>query len=119
MTVVIEQLGLRADTCLDDVDDAIAKFRIFLMKLNGIDFGSVAYQLMYPSEGEGLTIEQATAAIEQYRQFLIIVYKYPDRTLRPSRLVDQVWHCHLLDSQRYRTDCMEIFGRFVDHYPFE
>jgi hypothetical protein len=119
MTVVIEPLGLRADTGLDDVDDAVAKLKIFLEKLNRVDFGSVAYQLMYPGEGEGLTIEQATAAIEQYRQFLVMVYKYPDRTLRPSRLVDRAWHCHLLDSQRYRTDCMEIFGRFVDHYPFE
>ena len=35
-----------------------------------------------------------------------------------SRSVDQVWHEHILWTQKYRQDCERIFeGRFLDHVP--
>ena len=35
-----------------------------------------------------------------------------------SRSVDEVWHEHILWTQKYRQDCERIFeGRFLDHVP--
>lgn len=90
----------------------------FLNKLNQVDFGPTAYKLIYPGDGEGLTIEQATAAIEKYRHFLVLVYLYPDRTIIPSKMVDFVWHQCILFTMKYEKDCMEVFGYFVHHDPF-
>lgn len=90
----------------------------FLEKFNRIDFGPIAFKLMHPDGQNGWTREEATAAIEQYRRFLLLVYLYPDRMIVPSRAVDQVWHEHILDTQKYQEDCLEVFGYLLHHYPY-
>jgi hypothetical protein len=90
----------------------------FVKKLNLVDFGSTAFKLMKPNEGEGWTLAQTTEAIEEYRRFLLLHYLYPDRRLVPSRIVDIVWHHHVLDTEKYQKDCLEVFGYFLHHYPF-
>ncbi|NJN62224.1 MAG: hypothetical protein HC795_12465 [Coleofasciculaceae cyanobacterium RL_1_1] len=59
-----------------------------------------------------------TIAIEQYCRFLCLMSLYPDRPLVPTPMLDQVWHVHILDTQRYRRDCLALFGQFIDHQPF-
>lgn len=90
----------------------------FLEKFNRIDFGPIGFKLMHPDGQNGWTLEEATAAIEQYRCFLLLVYLYPDRMIVPSRAVDQVWHEHILDTQKYQEDCLEVFGHLLHHYPY-
>lgn len=92
--------------------------RAFLERLMAIDFGPIAFKLIHPDEGEGLTLDQATHAIEQYRRFLFLHHRYPDHSLVPSQEVDRVWHVHILDTAKYREDCEALFGRFIDHYPY-
>lgn len=58
-----------------------------------------------------------TIAIEQYGCFLCLMSLYPDRPLVPTPILDQVWHVHILDTQRYRRDCLALFGQFIDHQP--
>ena len=36
----------------------------------------------------------------------------------PCKIVDEIWHQHILDTAAYRRDCEAIFGRFLDHYPY-
>lgn len=90
----------------------------FLERLNRLDFGPIAFQLMNPDDKPGLTLAEATAAIEDYRRFLVLSYLYQDRAIVPSRSVDRVWHLHLLDSQKYISDCMEVLGYVLHHYPY-
>lgn len=92
--------------------------RAFLTRLGQVDFGPIAFKLMNPEEEGGLTLEQATYAIQQYRRFLFLHYCYPDHPLVPSKAIDQVWHIHILDTEKYRKDCEFLFGRFLDHYPY-
>lgn len=92
--------------------------QFFLEKLAAIDFEPIAFKLMYPDEGNGLTLAQATHAIEQYRRFLFLHHRYPDQPLVPSQEIDRVWHVHILDTAKYREDCEFLFGRFIDHYPY-
>jgi hypothetical protein len=43
---------------------------------------------------------------------------YPDRDIVPCKLVDEIWHQHILDTTAYRTDCESVFGRFLAHFPY-
>lgn len=90
----------------------------FLQRLAAIDFGPIAFKLMHPESGAGWTLEQVTQAINQYRRFLFLHHRHPNLPLVPSRVVDQVWHTHILDTAKYREDCNLLFGRFIDHYPY-
>jgi hypothetical protein len=58
-----------------------------------------------------------SAAIAAYRSFLenIAVGK----TETPGSDVDEVWHEHILHTQRYADDCEAIFGGFLHHMPDE
>lgn len=92
--------------------------REFLAKLSSIDFGPIAYKLINPEVGEGWSLQQATKAIEGYRRFLFLVYRYPEQQIVPSREVDEVWHTHILDTIKYRQDCDLLFAKFMDHWPY-
>lgn len=84
-----------------------------------LEFGSVKYRLMKPESGCGLTDEQADWAIAQYICFLMLFWLYPNTNyFVPSQLIDRVWHCHLLDTQKYMKDCQLLFGSYIHHFPF-
>lgn len=79
-------------------------------------------------ETHGWTRGEATAAERRYRDFLwacwnVINNKVPEigtpgRFAAFSRSVDNVWHQHILWTEKYRKDCARVFdGRFLDHVP--
>ena len=54
----------------------------------------------------------------EYKQFLYLIYKNPGKTIVPwSQDMDDLWHEHILDTNRYAQDCQTIFGRFIHHDP--
>jgi len=59
----------------------------------------------------------AQSAISEYRRMLYLIQKRPDAPVVPSRLVDLVWHEHILDTQRYKADSQRLFGRYIHHAP--
>jgi len=56
-------------------------------------------------------------AIAEYRRMLHIIQKFPGVPAVPSKLVDLVWHEHILDTQTYRHDSQRLFGKYVHHAP--
>lgn len=56
-------------------------------------------------------------AEKHYRYFLALHVLYPTKTIVPTELVDKVWHCHILSTKKYRRDCNDLFGYFMDHEP--
>jgi hypothetical protein len=69
-------------------------------------------------EEHGWSDADAEEAVRWYRNHLLLCYLYPDRPISAlSREADQLWHCHILDTVRYREDCQRIFGEFLDHQP--
>src|SRR6185437_430953 len=84
-----------------------------------LDLEPVVYKLMHPEPAiPRLSLEQADQAVALYRGFLKLRALRPGFALVPTRLIDQVWHTHVLDTAKYRADCDQVFGRFVDHYPY-
>lgn len=65
----------------------------------------------------GWSKEKATQQILNYKRCLWIRQKYPDVSFVPNKDIDQVWHNHILYTQRYAQDCQILFGTFLHHTP--
>jgi hypothetical protein len=63
------------------------------------------------------TYDEAKICERLYKNFLILMRKYPRKILVPTREVDEFWHNHILDTQRYTNDCQRIFGHYGHHTP--
>jgi len=64
------------------------------------------------------SVRDSTIVMQSYHYFLGLIDLYPDRPLVPTPVLDYVWHLHILDTQRYRRDCLALFGHFIDHQPW-
>lgn len=82
------------------------------------DLSMVRQKLSNPEEGEPWNSDTLDLAEGEYRKFFALCLAYPDEAVVPCRLVDQLWHAHILDTAAYREDCDRVFGFFYDHYPY-
>jgi hypothetical protein len=93
----------------------MAKELIVPTVLRHLDLESVRKRLM---KKKGWTAAHTDRLIEEYREYLALFYFHPGEELvPPSQELDDVWHEHILDTQRYAEDCQRVFGRFIHHVP--
>eukprot|EP00756_Hemistasia_phaeocysticola_P017637 Hpha_TRINITY_DN15550_c5_g1::TRINITY_DN15550_c5_g1_i1::g.104421::m.104421 len=59
----------------------------------------------------------ARDAIKEYRRMLTVAQRFPGTSVVPSKLVDLVWHEHILDTKTYRRDTLRMFGEYIHHNP--
>ncbi|HWN72594.1 MAG TPA: hypothetical protein VNN15_02170 [Solirubrobacterales bacterium] len=83
-----------------------------------LDLANVRMKLADSDEGPGLNPSQIDLMEQEYRKFLALQLLYPDADIVPCKIVDEMWHRHILDTAAYRQDCQAIFGRFLDHFPY-
>ena len=83
-----------------------------------LDLGDVRMKLADPEDGKGYVPEHLDLMEQEYRRFLAMHLAHPDASIVPCKLVDEIWHQHILDTAAYGKDCDAIFGRFLDHYPY-
>lgn len=63
--------------------------------------------------------EEALLCEKMYKNYLRLKKKYGEfYMLPPSKEIDEFWHNHILDTQRYHKDCQIIFGKYLHHYPY-
>eukprot|EP00984_Skeletonema_dohrnii_P018540 scaffold8681_cov96-Skeletonema_dohrnii-CCMP3373.AAC.5 len=63
---------------------------------------------------------KARKVLSSYRQFIALKKNLQDwnaEILSPCYLVDQMWHCHILDVVNYCHDMMLLCGHVVGHNP--
>ncbi|TMB95052.1 MAG: hypothetical protein E6J42_10920 [Chloroflexi bacterium] len=82
-----------------------------------LDLDPIKIKLMDPEEGKGWTREEADRAEVQYKRFLYLSVKYP-QAIVPHKIVDAMWHAHILDTRKYAEDCEKTFGFFLHHFPY-
>ena len=83
--------------------------------IRNLDLSAVRERLVHK---KGWTGAHADRLIEEYREYLALVYFHPGEELvPPTQEIDDVWHEHILDTQRYSDDCRVVFGRFIHHVP--
>ena len=61
--------------------------------------------------------EDVERALERYKNFLLLICKYPNVVLAPAPDIDEVWHQHILFTKEYARDCHAIFGEYLHHTP--
>jgi hypothetical protein len=86
--------------------------------IENLDLDPIKVKLMYDIDGPGWSRSQVDEADLAYRRFLFITAKYPAATIVPSKFVDKVWHTHILDTEKYLSDCNLVFGRMLHHFPY-
>ena len=85
--------------------------------IDELDFERIKAKLLHRHHG-AMQVDEVRRAEIGYRQFLKLTAKYPDVPVVPSEAVDEFWHMHILDTQRYGSDCERIFGYMVHHDPY-
>lgn len=67
----------------------------------------------------GWNRREANETCQFYRNFLFLNKKYTQcGPLPPSEDIDEFWHNHILDTEKYAQDCQFIFGKYFHHDPY-
>lgn len=85
----------------------------FNKKLAKLDLEPIIFKLVKDPDSEiPWSLEKADYAAQEYKKFLTLYYLYKGKgkILSPNKLVDQFWHQHQLDSEKYREDCELLFA---------
>lgn len=99
---------------LDGTDVSTATQRLEAI----LDLSDVKMKLADTEEGPGLDAREIEVMEGEYRKFLALQLMRPGAVIVPCKIVDEMWHRHILDTAAYREDCQALFGRFLDHYPY-
>lgn len=86
--------------------------------IHDMDFSWQKFKMISDRFVVGWSMEKLDFVEAQYKNMLFLWRKYPDLALPPPEEVDDFWHGHILDTQRYHNDTMCIFGRYYHHYPY-
>jgi hypothetical protein len=89
-----------------------------ISEIESLNMDLIRMKLMDREDGLGWTFKQCVDAEIEYKRFLMLILLYPDERIVPSKISDDFWHYHILDTRKYYTDCMNIFGKFIHHYPY-
>lgn len=108
------------DSILGDGDVLLSPEEIsdVIHRIQAMNIDSVKFKLMNPDSGEGMTRKQADEAEKWYKRFLILVISNQTKNIVPHKIIDRVWHTHILDTRKYAEDCQEVFGFILHHFPF-
>ncbi len=92
------------------IDEDIASINLEMVKM----------KLSEPSEGINWTNEQADDAEIEYKRYLHLTryFPYPENAIVPNKIMDTMWHYHILDTKAYFTDCENTFGKYLHHFPY-
>lgn len=84
-----------------------------------IDLFDIMQRLCEPEEvgGKNWSEETAKDAVALYREFLALCMLCSSEALVPTKVIDEVWYQHILDTRKYEEDCYAVFGRMLHHYP--
>jgi hypothetical protein len=63
------------------------------------------------------TKTDARLCCEIYKKFLMLQKIYRTENLVPTREIDEFWHNHILFTQEYMKDCINIYGCYLHHAP--
>ena len=86
--------------------------------IQALDLDPIKLKLMDQEEGQGWSREYVERMETAYKRFLILMVKFPEETIAPTKDVDKFWHGHILDTMKYAEDCQRVFGYFLHHFPY-
>ena len=99
-------------------NETTSNFASLDSKIRELDLRRIIWKMADPEEGKGFTPQMLARAELDYRRFLHLHIRFPEIDLVPTKMIDEVWHQHILDTNAYAEDCERIFGHFLHHYPY-
>jgi hypothetical protein len=89
-------------------------------EIDMLNFDRIKHKLSLKKSDDGKewSQEKIEIAEKEYKRYLTLVKLYQPKSIVPSKLMDEFWHMHILDTKAYREDCQQIFGKFIDHFPY-
>jgi hypothetical protein len=94
------------------------RFVRYTERVAEIDLSLISVKVMHPILGYGWSREFTARLVAEYRILLAMKATFPELPLPPSRVMDQFWHEHILDTQAYFRDCAHIAGDYIHHFPY-
>lgn len=64
------------------------------------------------------TAEEINAVENEYKKYLALCAGFPTESHLTPRVIDDLWHTHILFTQDYAAMCESVAGRFLHHSPF-
>lgn len=83
-----------------------------------IDLEMVKMKLRDPEEGQGWSFEDCDNNEIEYKRFLHLNMKYKKAPIVPNKVIDTMWHYHILDTRAYHRDSEKVFGGYFHHFPY-
>jgi hypothetical protein len=87
-------------------------------EIRELDLSMITLKLQDPEESAGWSAATCEVVEAEYRRFLALTRWYPSKAIVPSKVVDVMWHAHILDTHAYFEDCDRIFGFYLHHFPY-
>ena len=87
-------------------------------KIEALYLDPIKVKLMDTEEGNGWSRLQCDAAEKWYKRFLVLNLLYENEAIVPTKEIDEFWHYHILDTEKYAEDCQNTFGYFLHHFPY-
>ncbi len=84
-------------------------------KVDAIDLEPIKFKLMCE---DGWTQQQADEVEPLYKGYLLLIGLNPNQSLVPTKVIDKMWHAHILDTAKYHDDCQTTFGGYIHHFPY-
>lgn len=89
-----------------------------IAQIEALNLAPIKIKLMDKDEGRNWSREQCDTTEKWYKRFLILNLMYPELSIVPTREIDEFWHFHILDTEKYAEDCQMTFGHFLHHFPY-
>ncbi len=85
-----------------------------------INLEMVKMKMREEKESIGWNPDQVEEAEIEYKRYLHLCqhYPYPTYSIVPNKIMDTMWHYHILDTKAYHKDCERVFGHYMHHYPY-
>ena len=82
-------------------------------KIEQLDLTLISDRMLIKHEW---TEERTANAIKGYRQYLYLTQVF-GKPISPTGDVDEIWHEHVLHTNKYSIDCQKLFNKFLHHFP--
>lgn len=90
--------------------------RNILPEIAVIDLEMIKMKMQQGDE-MGWSDEQCESAEIEYKRYLHLCLKY-GKGIVPNKIMDEMWHYHILDTRAYIDDCDKVFGHYLHHFPY-
>jgi hypothetical protein len=85
--------------------------------IDTINIDLIVKQLRTKPRFADWTENRFALALAEYKNFLQFCKAHPDKTMGFSDDMDEIWHQHILNTEKYADDCNHFFGFYFHHRP--